>query len=764
MHFSIALGVLLAVSNASAGETAAAKTGQGNSAFSGYAIVIPEDAIAPERTAADELSHYIDAVTGLALEVCVEGEAPEKIGAAAKRIDVGPTKAFGTAFPDLDLDALGHDGIVLKTVGDTIYLAGGRPRGTLYAVYTFIEDHLGVRWWSPSESYVPRNPKIKLPQLDTSHVPKLRYREAFYRGAFDGVFAARCKCNGHFEKIPPEYGGHYNILGWCHTFNQILPPARYFKKHPEWYSEIDGQRVRERSQLCLTNDAMRAEFVKNTLEWLRKDPEAGIISISQNDWHGQCQCEKCRALEQQEGSPSGPIIHFVNAVAEAIEPEFPDVLIETLAYSYTRHAPKEARPRKNVVIRLCSIECSYSQPLATGPQNETFKNDIEAWSAIAPQLYIWNYVTNFANYLLPHPNLRVLAPNIRFFIEHNAVALFEQGDSGSSCSDFPKLRAWLLAHLMWDPSRDEKALIAEFLEGYYGPAAGPLQEYIDLIHDAAEQSGVYLRCYMADTSSWLGLGDLNQATQLFDEAAKRTADDAVLDSRVLRARMPLDHVWLNRYHALKRIADAQEERFLGPEDPMAFCDQFIKRAHDFHVGSYREGHPFEEYEPRLRARFRPPAPAPALCKDLPKEKWVDIQDNEFSLHGYPNWATTVEDAKASDGMAARMPANHHQWAVQYPVSADVAALGPVRCYAVVRCEAKADSGGAFQVGIYDSNAPKEVARKVVGIEEAAGREYRVYDLGVHALAWGMYFWIAPMNNPEQVDALFVDRIFCVREK
>ena len=83
-----------------------------------------------------------------------------------------------------------------------------------------------------------------------------------------------------------------------------------------------------------------------------------MISISQNDWHGYCECEKCRALDEHEGTHAGTLIHFVNAVAEEVEKEHPDILIETLAYQYTRKPPRHVRPRRNVVTRLCSIECS----------------------------------------------------------------------------------------------------------------------------------------------------------------------------------------------------------------------------------------------------------------------------------------------------------------------------------------------------------------------------------------------------------------------
>ncbi|MBN2308730.1 MAG: DUF4838 domain-containing protein [Candidatus Hydrogenedentes bacterium] len=727
---------------------------------SDYVIVVAADAIAPEVTAARELQDHLEFVAGVRLPIVNEDAAP----ADAKLIVVGPNARFRAAFPEFDLASLRHDGIFIRTAGDSLFLAGDRPRGTLYAVYTFLEDVVGCRWWSATETHIPSRDTLRIPDLALTYVPALQCREAFYRGAFDGIYAARSKCNGHFEKIPPEYGGHYTILGWCHTFNQLLPPDIYFADHPEWYSEIDGKRVAERSQLCLTNEEMRAEFVKKALEWIRKDPESGIISISQNDWHGQCQCAKCRAVEEEEGTASGPLIRFVNAVAEEIEREFPDVLVETLAYSYTREAPKLVKPRRNVVIRLCSIECSYSQPLATGPQNETFRRDMENWSAVANQLYIWNYVTNFRNYILPHPNLRVLAPNIRFFIEHNAIALFEQGDSGCSCSDFPELRAWLLAHLMWDPSRDENELIREFMNGYYGPAAKPLLKYIELIHDAVEESGAYLRCYMGDTAAWFPLAAVNRATRLFDEAEKRVAANPALLKRVRRARMPLNHVWLNRYHRLKREARIENRPFLGPDDPVAFARDFIEQAHASDVGSWREGAPFEQYEPLLLMQFRPPGPPPEACKGLSEDDYVDVQDNALSFYRYGDWVTIVDDGKASDGKAARMPGGHNEWATQCPVPPEAIGSGPWRCCAAVRCSVKAQEGNAFHAGVYDTVNRAGVASTIVPIADVADGEYHVLDLGAHELREGMYFWLSPLRNPDQVDAVFVDRVYFMREK
>ncbi len=724
-----------------------------------YVIVLPADPAAPMQTAAKELQDFLHQVTGATFPITSAAETRP----GAPQIVLGPSARCQQLLPKTKLDQLGHDAIVIKAVGNSLILAGRPPRGTLYAVYTFLEDVVGCRWWTSTESSIPKKRSLRVSKtLDIQHTPRLRYREAFYQDTFGGVTAARFKLNGHHHRVAPEYGGHYQFVGFVHTFFPFLPPAKYFANHPQWYSEINGKRTAQRSQLCLTNPEMRKEMVKVALERLRSQPDAGFISISQNDWHGQCQCAACRAVEAEEGSPSGPLIRFVNGVAKEIEKEFPDVLVETLAYQYTRKPPLHVKPRKNVVVRLCSIECSFIQPLGTGKQNKAFRQDIEGWARIAPQLFVWDYVTNFSSYIVPHPNMRVLGPNIRFFTENKVIGLFEQGDSQSVIGDFLRLRAWLLAHLMWDPSRDEDALIAEFLQGYYGPAAPYLQQYLKIIHDAGERSGVYLRCFMSDTSAYLTLDDLNAATRAFEKAQAAVANDPVLSQRLQRERLPLDHVWLQRYYALQRTAKIEKKEFLGPKDPVAACQQFIERAHHFKVGSYRERHAFGEYEPVLRARLRPLGPAPAACRDLPETDWVDFQDNQLRLGRPGEWTKLVKDPAASDAWAVRMPGTHREWAVSRPLSTLFATPQRWRCVVVARSQATAKSGLAMTMGIYDSKNRKGVAHKSVSVEESNGLEYHLFDLGVHQLDNNMYIWVAPPERPDDVQAIFIDRIYLLR--
>jgi hypothetical protein len=536
----------------------------------GAVIVVAADATAPEQYAARELAEFLGQITGAKFEVA-DREKPD-----ASCLFVGPTAALW-GDKQFSTEGLGAEGIVIKTVGDDLILAGGRPRGTLYAVYTFLEDQLGCRWWSSTESTIPKKQTVIVDGLDVRYVPPLEYRSPYWFDAFDGDWAARNKCNGQGHRLDAQHGGKHIYEGFVHTFYSLIPPGKYFAEHPEWFSEIDGQRTTEHAQLCLTNDQMRQELVENLKERLRKNPAATIASVSQNDWHGNCQCKNCAAIEQEEGSPAGLMLRFVNAVAADIEPEFPHVAISTLAYQYTRKPPKITKPRSNVIVQLCSIECSFCKPLSD-ERNRAFGADIVGWSKISDRLYIWDYTTNFRHYIMPHPNLRVLGPNVRFFADHNVKGIFEQGAYGTYGAEMAELRAWVLAKLLWDPSRDGAALTKEFIEGYYGPAAPHIEAYLNGIHDAVEQSGDWLGCFQEYTAKFLNFGTLAQGWKELQAAEAAVKSDPERQFRVQVAQLPVLYTFMMRWNEMREAARTAGADWPLPASIQETYDRFLTIA------------------------------------------------------------------------------------------------------------------------------------------------------------------------------------------
>jgi hypothetical protein len=550
-------------------------------------VVVAENAAETELQAASELGFFLHLVTGGDFPVVFGssgGEGRLLVGEAAARL----------ADPGFSVRELAPEEIVIRSAGPDLILAGGSPRGTLYAVVTFLEDVVGCRWWTPAASRIPRKPTLKVGPVSLRCAPPLEYREPFWFVAFDDIWSARSKANGIRSGGSDLYGGRHIYEGFVHTFYQLIPPEKYFKEHPEWFSEINGQRTGENAQLCLTNEAMRQEFVSNLKDKLRRNPKATIASVSQNDCFNPCGCPSCRAVDEEEGSPAGLLLRFVNAVAADIEKEFPNVTIDTLAYQYTRQPPKITRPRPNVIVRLCSIECSFSRPL-DDERNKAFFEDLKGWSAIADRLFVWDYTTDFAHYIQPHPNYRVLGPNIRLFVRNKVRGIFEQGAYQSWGSEMAELRAWMLAKLLWNPALDPSKLREEFIKGYYGPAAGPVAHYLDLLDKAVVEAGDDLGCYSPPEAKFLSLDTLVRSWNILNRAERRVGRRIEYARRVKRVRMPVAYAVLAKWEALRKEADDRRTSWPWPSRREELLDWFLKAARSEGVTMISEGQTLEDW-------------------------------------------------------------------------------------------------------------------------------------------------------------------------
>lgn len=528
-------------------------------------------ATAAESNAVRELAVTLRQITGADFKIEIAGPKLPR-----RAIVVGPGPAAQKLFPEVSLDELGLEGTAIKTRGNHLLLAGGRPRGTLYAVNQFLQQECGVRWWTPWASQIPRRPTVKLGNLDSRHRPTFESRDPFWFPAFNARWAVRNFSNSQSADIPEDWGGCIRYKGFVHTFYPLVPPEEHFAKHPEWYSEIKGTRTHDHAQLCLTNPELRDYVVDRVKQWLRETPAARIVSVSQNDWYGCCECAPCKAFDEAEGSHAGTMIDFVNYVAAKIEPEFPAVAVDTLAYQYTRQPPKTVKPRPNVIVRLCSIECNFREPLDAAA-NAKFADDIRGWEKICDRLYIWDYTTDFAHYVQPHPNWFVLGPNVRFFAGHHVKGLFEQGAYQSSASEFTELRSWVLAQLLWNPALDDRKLIDEFLDGYYGPAAAqPIRRYLELMHGAA--AGWNLTCFSRTDTAFLQFKQLRPAEQLWRAAEAAVAGDPERLPRVQRGRMWLGYVWLSLWEKLAKQCEEAGEVWPLPASRQAFAAEWLKLA------------------------------------------------------------------------------------------------------------------------------------------------------------------------------------------
>jgi len=696
---------------------------------SDYVISVPATAIESEITAAKELQSYVKQISGAELPIIKEVQASGK-----KVIYIGQSPKIKKLLGNIDFTKLKADEIIIKTIDEFLVLSGQRPRGTLYAVNTFIENQLGVRWWTSTESYVPKDPNIKFSKLNIRYAPVFSTRETHYADVRNNeLFGVRLKNNGRFPVISKKYGGHNDILGVAHTFDSLVPSKEFFGTHPEWYSMINGIRRpggTRSGQLCLSNKAVLDKVIKRATDWLEKNPGTKTIAISQNDNPLFCRCPNCAAIDKQEGSPAGSVIRFVNKVAEALGKRFPGVQVETLAYQYSRTPPQITKPRHNVVVRLCTYECDFSKPL-NSVYNAEFRKLLMDWSKICKNLAVWNYVANFGNYLIPHPNIYNLKRDIKFFAQNNVVSVFEQGDKWSEKGgDLVQLRAWLIAHLLWNPKLNANKLIYKFLRGYYGNAAPYIKKYIKLINAYGNKGKAKITISMPFTSSWLPLSALLKARELMKSAGQAVKNDKIIYDRVKRLSLNADIALLTRIEASKNCSSAASKILKKKINLKKLLDSTVKLANKYEVKSYIEGaNNFDGLVEKIKESLFNNvgeqvnrSELPSLCKNLNTNDFIIFSTKQIEASTSEKSAFRVNDKNALHGKAIMMPSSHTRWATKFtppPIS------GKWKVYFSARCDASPDNGKAFLGGIYSLVDRKMIAQKIFDTKKVKGMKYKL---------------------------------------
>lgn len=548
----------------------------------GHVIVVAADAPPAEQHAAQELREALVQATGARPEIVAS--------APAGRSAIAIGKASG-----LKTDGLGDEDFTIRVADGQVAIVGGSPRGTLYGVYTFLEDQYGVRYLASDCVSIPRaDPAKTIPNGERTFRPRFSWRYSYY-GAnhHDPQLAARLRNNAAVNSA--ELGGHTAWSLISHTVSNWIPVAKLGKDHPEFFSLVNGKRRADMTedhfgnggtQPCFTNPEVKKRIIDGVLAQLEKNNQTdGVISISQNDNMQYCRCPECAAIDEREGSHMGSLLALLNEAGAAVAKVRPGVCVGTLAYQHTRKPPKTMKPGPNVAIQLCSIEACQVDPLddPACSLNQSFCSDLDGWCKISDKVYVWNYNVDFSSYNLPCPNLEIIGANVKYLARNGVRGVFMQAAGDARNSELCDLRNYLISRMIWDPSLDSAAVTNEFIDRYYGKAGDDVRAYIRLICETPRKKGVHRLCFGA-------AGDYG-----FDDAVGREAL-ALLESGMAKAESPV-------------VRDRVEKLTIGPrtillEQP--FARWVASHRHAITNGQYQEAsaQPFAGKEAEIRELFR----------------------------------------------------------------------------------------------------------------------------------------------------------------
>ena len=514
-------------------------------------ILIPGRPNESETAAAALLAGYLEKITGV---------APETVNAdTAGYLAEYYAKGNAGAFIVLSLGEGGGKtgGYTMKTGdGRNLYITGNDPRGLFNGVYDFLREYGGVNLYSADVITAPHTAEISVPaELDVTYAPVLEYADTDFISPHDPQFAVANGLNGIYSPIPAEMGGSVKYVTFAHSLTTSIVPAKeLLESNPEYFAlQENGKRTGD--QLCLSNPNVVNRAIEDVLRLIDEgyDDTAplNIISVTQNDNQKYCTCENCAAIAERYGGQSGLMLWFVNQIADAVAAsDHPDVVVDTFAYQYTRQAPTGIKPKENVCVRLCSIECCFAHALSDPAceRNAAFMQDLRDWSALSDRLYIWDYTTNYSQTIGLFPDFGVLQKNAQAFAENSVVGVYEEGAYyAAECNtEFADLRAYLLARFLRDPYEpDPTALRNGFLAAYYGDGAEEIGQFLDYITEHAGDADGHLCIYysMADSLHGVTKEDVKTLDALWDAALEKTnaMGDPAPHARVERSRVSWEY-------------------------------------------------------------------------------------------------------------------------------------------------------------------------------------------------------------------------------
>ena len=313
----------------------ASQGGQGGQASGG--IQLPAHPTPQEKKAAAELQHWIKEMTGATLEIASGNARGSGIAIRTDRV----ARRRG----------LRHRG--RATAGSSCPAAG--PAASINAVYALLEEDLGCRFYTNESIRLPKTDTLVIAPVARRYIPQLKIRDPFYACAFDPVWSLRNRTNAPDARVPEEYGGHVRLRRHVRPHRRPDRAAgQVLQGAPRVFRAAGRRHAHHRTSFAPPIPSVVKIAIEYVRQVLKDKPHTEIVSVSKNDIPEICHCERCTKLRDAEGSDMANQLFLVNQVAEAIEKEHPDVVIDTLAYLETIQVPKTVRPRKNVAIRLCN--------------------------------------------------------------------------------------------------------------------------------------------------------------------------------------------------------------------------------------------------------------------------------------------------------------------------------------------------------------------------------------------------------------------------
>lgn len=487
-------------------------------------IIVPHEAPPRTREAAAVLVDFIEQISGVRPELLTG--APQPLPPRALWIGFQP--AVAERFPQIDFDFQHPEEILIAANAQHLVITGrdrwdpvqptvpgndGKPvakqseAGTANAVYTFLQEHLGVRWFWPGElgKDVVKRERIAFAPFERRYHPQIRARGGVFH--YSSQLTTRGYGQSHewtrvqrLQLDSLEMEGGHGFGDWW---------ERYHQSHPEIFAlQPDGTRSgfpnSRNAKLCMSNPRVWELWLQDVEAAIAKDPNVKVFNASPNDgWaSGHCVCEKCSAWDHPDGEPrifnwfkrneprpalSDRDVTFANTLGELLKKKYPDkdYRVLMLSYGHSRPAPVVARPADNVIMSLVANFFGRTGLVDRGStRGDTYREQFEAWAKVVPSM-MWRPNTGSPagwQQGLPDLSTQQTIRDFKAIAAANCIGIFIDAVWEHWATHGPQY--YVMAQLVWNPAADAEALLADYYTRAFGAASPHLRAYFEGLENA----------------------------------------------------------------------------------------------------------------------------------------------------------------------------------------------------------------------------------------------------------------------------------------
>lgn len=247
---------------------------------------------------------------------------------------------------------------------------------------------------------------------------------------------------------------------WGHNLSRVLGSngETYFgyqNQEQELFARTNG--LVHKNQFCFSSDRLLELTEKYILAQYSDGRERPLrFTIAPNDNDYVCTCRRCEIAGNTLTNATPAVVNFVEKLAA----RFPNHTFFITGYSTTQALPDHALPA-NVGVFLSAIDYPRVSDDQGSPAQDAFFAKLEAWKKVTDNIYIWDYICNFDDYLSPYPIFYAMQKRFQAYMEHGVKGIFLNG-SGYYYSTLQEMYTIVLADLLADPYADVERLVRQY--------------------------------------------------------------------------------------------------------------------------------------------------------------------------------------------------------------------------------------------------------------------------------------------------------------